>query len=98
VTKVSDLPVNRQTFIRLAIRHFPGIRGSDAEGRRKIGLSVLKAAVKNPDLLMTFSRTVAPAAAGPPQLDERRREKAGVIFIEENGDGPGVRLRKMKRK
>jgi hypothetical protein len=25
-------------------------------------------------------------------------EKAGVIFVEENGDGPGVRLRKTKRK
>jgi hypothetical protein len=23
-------------------------------------------------------------------------EKAGVIFVEENGDGPGVRLRKKK--
>ena len=25
-------------------------------------------------------------------------EKAGVIFVEENGDGPGVRLRKGNRK
>ncbi|MGO9238383.1 MAG: helix-turn-helix domain-containing protein [Methylocella sp.] len=25
-------------------------------------------------------------------------EKAGCIFLEENGDGPGVRLRKTKRK
>jgi transcriptional regulator with XRE-family HTH domain len=25
-------------------------------------------------------------------------EKAGVIFVEENGDGPGVRLRKAKAK
>ena len=25
-------------------------------------------------------------------------EKAGVIFVEENGEGPGVRLRKAKRK
>ena len=24
-------------------------------------------------------------------------EKAGVIFVEENGDGPGVRLRKTKK-
>jgi hypothetical protein len=24
-------------------------------------------------------------------------EKAGVIFIDENGDGPGVKLRKSKR-
>jgi hypothetical protein len=27
----------------------------------------------------------------------RALEKAGVIFVEENGDGPGVRLRKGKR-
>jgi transcriptional regulator with XRE-family HTH domain len=25
-------------------------------------------------------------------------EKAGVIFVDENGDGPGVRLRKAKRR
>ena len=25
-------------------------------------------------------------------------EKAGVIFVEENGDGPGVRLRKRKKR
>jgi hypothetical protein len=25
-------------------------------------------------------------------------ERAGVIFIEESGEGPGVRLRKQKRK
>jgi hypothetical protein len=25
-------------------------------------------------------------------------ERAGVIFIEENGEGPGVRLQKQKRK
>jgi transcriptional regulator with XRE-family HTH domain len=27
----------------------------------------------------------------------RALESAGVIFVEENGDGPGVRLRKGKR-
>jgi len=36
----------------------------------------------------------------PDTLQSVRRalEKAGVIFVEENGDGPGVRLRKTKRK
>jgi transcriptional regulator with XRE-family HTH domain len=29
---------------------------------------------------------------------QRALEKAGVIFIAENGDGPGVRLRKGRRK
>ena len=28
----------------------------------------------------------------------RALEKAGVVFVDENGDGPGVRLRKHKRK
>ena len=33
-------------------------------------------------------------------LDAMRRafESAGVIFVEENGEGPGVRLKKGKRK
>jgi transcriptional regulator with XRE-family HTH domain len=29
---------------------------------------------------------------------QRALEKAGVIFVEENGEGPGVRLRKGKRR
>ena len=29
---------------------------------------------------------------------QRALEKAGVIFVEENGEGPGVRLKKAKRK
>jgi transcriptional regulator with XRE-family HTH domain len=29
---------------------------------------------------------------------QRALESAGVIFVEENGEGPGVRLRKGKRK
>jgi transcriptional regulator with XRE-family HTH domain len=29
---------------------------------------------------------------------ERALQDAGVIFIEENGEGPGVRLKKLKRK
>jgi hypothetical protein len=28
----------------------------------------------------------------------RALEAAGVVFIDENGDGPGVRLRKRQRK
>ena len=28
----------------------------------------------------------------------RALESAGVIFVEENGDGPGVRLRKAKKR
>jgi hypothetical protein len=39
-------------------------------------------------------------AAQPRTVDALRSalEKAGVIFVEENGDGPGVRLRKRKGK
>jgi len=32
----------------------------------------------------------------PPLRGNRRRGAAGVIFQDENGEGPGVRLRKKK--
>jgi hypothetical protein len=36
-----------------------------------------------------------PREAKTPQDDEERRPRsAGVIFVDENGEGPGVRLRK----
>jgi transcriptional regulator with XRE-family HTH domain len=37
-----------------------------------------------------------PAIANRPTIDSLSRalESAGVIFVEENGEGPGVRLRK----
>jgi transcriptional regulator with XRE-family HTH domain len=38
------------------------------------------------------------ASPGAMAAIERVLEKAGVIFVEENGDGPGVRLRKGKRR
>lgn len=38
-------------------------------------------------------------AGEPDRLDAMRRalEKAGIIFVEENGEGPGVRLKKKRR-
>jgi hypothetical protein len=46
----------------------------------------------------------AEVAEGPTALTaandlaiRRALEEAGVVFIEENGDGPGVRLRKLTR-
>lgn len=47
------------------------------------------------------TKTIKRAEAGEPTVAvdtveriRRSLEKAGVIFIESNGDGPGVRLRK----
>jgi hypothetical protein len=37
-----------------------------------------------------------PASAEAMGKIQRALEKAGIIFVEENGDGPGVRLRKKK--
>lgn len=37
------------------------------------------------------------AKAGTLESVKRVLEAAGVIFVDENGEGPGVRLRKMKQ-
>jgi transcriptional regulator with XRE-family HTH domain len=48
----------------------------------------------------TVSRLERGEELRPNTIDDIRRalEKAGVVFIEENGGGPGVRLAKSKRK
>jgi transcriptional regulator with XRE-family HTH domain len=48
----------------------------------------------------TVNRFEAGQDARMSSVDKIRRalEGAGVIFIEENGEGPGVRLRKGKRR
>ena len=38
------------------------------------------------------------AKAGTLDAVQHALEKAGVIFVEENGEGPGVRLRKGKKR
>lgn len=47
----------------------------------------------------TISRLEAGEELKPRTIDAIRRalESAGVIFVEENGEGPGVRLRKDKQ-
>ena len=47
----------------------------------------------------TIERAEAKTASEATLVAIRRAlEDAGVIFVEENGDGPGVRLRKTRRK
>ncbi len=48
------------------------------------------------DTIKRLERLAGPVSANIMTVDAIRRalEGAGVIFIEENGEGPGVRLRK----
>jgi hypothetical protein len=39
-----------------------------------------------------------PATADAVERLQRALEKAGIMFVAENGEGPGVRLRKGKRR
>jgi predicted transcriptional regulator len=50
------------------------------------------------ETIKRIERTPGPISALAGTLDKIRRalEAAGVIFVEENGEGPGVRLRKGK--
>ena len=70
-------------------RHLVGL--SQAEIAETTGLSVptIKRAESDRDV------SVSPEAV---EAIRRAIETAGVIFVEENGEGPGVRLRKAKRK
>ena len=54
-----------------------------------ISLPTIKRLESKPGMLEAHSRTVAALA--------RALENAGIEFIEENGGGPGVRLRKRQR-
>jgi len=69
--------------------------------RTLLGLTVRQAA----ELSDVSHETIVGIEAGRASIKEKTRakvrsalEKAGVEFIEENGGGPGVRLRKAKRK
>jgi DNA-binding LacI/PurR family transcriptional regulator len=64
---------------------------SQAEVAKAAGLSV--PTIKRVESSREVS--VSDAAIGKVQ---RALEAAGVIFVNENGEGPGVRLRKGKRK
>jgi transcriptional regulator with XRE-family HTH domain len=71
-------------------------------GRHLVGLSQADIAAATGLSLPTIRRVESNLAVpvSPDAIASVRRalESAGVIFVEENGDGPGVRLRKGKRR
>lgn len=66
-------------------------RIEQADLAAKAGVSV--------DTVKRLERTVGPISANVATMNAvvSVLEASGVIFVEENGEGPGVRLRKTKR-
>jgi transcriptional regulator with XRE-family HTH domain len=68
--------------------------------RALVGLSQAEVAAKSSVSIPTIKRAEAEGAlkvaADTREAIAAVLRKAGVIFVEENGDGPGVRLRKGK--
>jgi predicted transcriptional regulator len=64
------------------------IEQSDLAARARVSLETIKRIERKPGAISALAGT----------LDAIRKalESAGVIFVEENGEGPGVRLRKGK--
>ncbi len=46
--------------------------------------------------IVDFEKDRRPISDAAKDMIEKALSKAGVIFVSENGDGPGVRLRKQK--
>src|SRR5207302_8840056 len=68
--------------------------------RAALGLGVRDLADMASVSAMTVTRFENRRSQGAPDTVQKLRrvlESAGVIFIEQNGDGPGVRLRKKKQ-
>jgi transcriptional regulator with XRE-family HTH domain len=47
--------------------------------------------------IVDFERTRRPVSSAAILAMKKALEQAGAVFIKENGDGPGVRLRKSER-
>ncbi len=71
------------------------LRGARAMARLEQGDLATRAGV-SVDTIKRLERIAGPVSANTLTIDAIRRalESAGVIFIAENGEGPGVRLRK----
>ena len=69
-------------------RHLKGLSQKDVATASKVSLQTIKRAESKQEVSISLTAVAAIRKA---------LEKAGVIFIDENGDGPGVRLRKGKR-
>jgi transcriptional regulator with XRE-family HTH domain len=76
------------------------VNAAQARGARELlGWSRAKLAVKagvSPSSINRLERDARRPAAWVEALIVAALESAGVIFVEENGEGPGVRLRKAK--
>lgn len=72
-----------------AARHLAGLSQADIAEATGLSLPTIKRAESERDVVISSDSIAAIRAA---------LEKAGVIFVEENGEGPGVRLKKKKAK
>ena len=73
-----------------AARALLRIEQSDLAEQSGVSLATIKRLETQPGPLAAHAPTVAAI--------QRALESAGVIFVPENGEGPGVRLRKGKRR
>lgn len=85
-TKVStSLPLPAQLR---AARHLLSLSQADVAAATGLSLPTIKRAESDREVSVSEQALAAIRAA---------LEAAGVIFVEENGEGPGVRLRKERR-
>ncbi len=72
-----------------AARHLAGLSQADIAAATGLSLPTIKRAESDREVSVSEDAisTICEAL-----------EKAGVILVEENGEGPGVRLRKQRRK
>jgi transcriptional regulator with XRE-family HTH domain len=72
-----------------AARALVGLSQADIAAKTGLSVPTIKRAESDRDVSVSEAALAA---------IRRALEARGVIFVEENGDGPGVRLRKTKRK
>lgn len=87
-TKVSIVLTITASQIRAA-RQLAGVSQADIAEATGLSVPTIKRAESERDVVISSDSIAA---------IRRALEKAGVIFVEENGEGPGVRLRKKKSK
>jgi transcriptional regulator with XRE-family HTH domain len=71
-----------------AARHLAGLSQADIAAATGLSLPTIRRVES--DLEVSVSKDAIASV-------QRALEKAGVIFVEENGDGPGVRLKKRRK-
>lgn len=88
IAKLYDATMTITPSQSRAARALLGWSQTDLVGPSKVSIATIKA---------FESGSRRPTAANTAAI-QRALEEAGVIFIEENGEGPGVRLRKRERR